>query len=139
MGFVIRKIEANGSVRCAITVETQDLYCWGDPQFGQVLVLGSGGVTTELWHDSASLLPPFTPARIGAALGRLVASRLLAGFRGKPPGDVVALIEAIGSVARYARAHLESLTELDVNPIIVRPQGRGVVAVDALIRLVEDR
>ena len=110
-----------------------------DPQFGQVLVLGSGGVTTELWHDSTSLLPPFTPARIGAALGRLVASRLLAGFRGKPPGDVVALIEAIGSVARYARAHLESLTELDVNPIIVRPQGRGVVAVDALIRRVEDR
>jgi hypothetical protein len=40
-------------------------------------------------------------------------------------------------VAHYAKAHVDSLVELDVNPIIVRPQGRGVVAVDALIRIAE--
>ena len=110
-----------------------------DRQFGQVLVLGSGGVMTELWHDSTSLLPPFTPGRIEAALGRLLVSRLLAGYRGKPAGDVPALVAAVTSVARYAESTLESLTELDVNPIIVRPLGKGVVAVDALIRLLEDR
>jgi acetyl-CoA synthetase len=110
-----------------------------DAQFGQVLVLGSGGVMTELWHDSTSLLPPYTPARIEAALVRLMAARLLAGFRGKPAGDVPALVEAILAVTRYARANLDTLAELDVNPIIVRPRDRGVVAVDALIRLVEDR
>ena len=108
-----------------------------DPQFGQVLVLGTGGVMTELWHDSTNLLPPFTPQRIEAALGRLNARKLLAGYRGKPPGDVPALVEAIGAVARYAARELESLAELDVNPIIVRPRGQGVVAVDALIRLRE--
>jgi acyl-CoA synthetase (NDP forming) len=110
-----------------------------DPQFGQVLVLGSGGVTAELWRDSTSLLPPFTPARIEAALGRLNVRHLLAGFRGKPAGDVPALIEAVRAVTGYAAAKLSTLAELDVNPVIVRPRGQGVVAVDALIRLWEDR
>jgi acetyl-CoA synthetase len=110
-----------------------------DAQFGQVLVLGAGGVMTELWHDSTSLLPPFTPARIEAAIGRLKIARVLAGFRGKPAGDVPALVAAVLAVARYAAANLERLSELDVNPIIVRPRGHGVVAVDALIRLSEDR
>jgi hypothetical protein len=68
-----------------------------------------------------------------------VVARLLAGYRGKPEGDTEALVEAVRGVARYAAAQIESLTELDVNPVIVRPRGAGVVAVDALIRLVEDR
>ncbi len=110
-----------------------------DPQFGQVLVLGTGGVLTELWHDSTSLLPPFTAPRIEAALGRLNVRRLLDGYRGKPAGDVPALVGAIGAVARYATENLDALAELDVNPIIVRPRGAGVVAVDALVRLWEDR
>jgi hypothetical protein len=62
-------------------------------------------------------------------------ARLLNGYRGKPAGDVGALIESILGVARYAGAHLSTLVELDVNPIIVRPKGHGVVAVDAMIRL----
>jgi acetyl-CoA synthetase len=108
-----------------------------DPQFGQVLVLGAGGVLTEYLHDSTSLLPPFTEAAIRQGLQRLNVLRLLKGFRGKPAGDVDALVQAILAVARYAEAHVDSLVELDVNPIIVRPQGRGVVAVDALIRIAE--
>jgi acetate---CoA ligase (ADP-forming) len=48
---------------------------------------------------------------------------------------VGALVESILGVARYASAHVATLVELDVNPIIVRPAGRGVVAVDAMIRL----
>jgi acetyl-CoA synthetase len=61
----------------------------------------------------------------------------LAGFRGKPPGDVAALVEAVLAITRYATAHLDTLAELDVNPIIVRPEGCGAIAVDALIRLKE--
>ncbi len=108
-----------------------------DPQFGQVLVLGAGGVLTEYLHDSTSLLPPFTEKAVRAGLDRLNVKRLLAGFRGKPPGDVDALVSAILAVTAYAGAHVDSLIELDVNPIIVRPQGRGVVAVDALVRISE--
>ena len=110
-----------------------------DPQFGQTLVLGTGGVLTELWRDTTSLLPPFTRERIEAGIARLRVAQLLAGFRGKPAGDVPALVDAALAVARYAREHLDTLLELDVNPVIVRPAGQGAVAVDALIRLVEVR
>ncbi len=108
-----------------------------DPQFGLVLVIGAGGVLTELLADSVSLLPPWTRESIEAALPRLRAAPLLAGFRGKPPGDVAALVEAVLAITRYATAHLDTLAELDVNPIIVRPEGCGAIAVDALIRLKE--
>ena len=109
-----------------------------DPQFGQLLTLGAGGVLTELLRDSVSLLPPFSPASIAAAIGKLRVARLLTGYRGRPPGDVAALIETALAATRYAAANLERLVELDLNPVIVRPAGRGAVAVDALIRLGEE-
>jgi acetate---CoA ligase (ADP-forming) len=106
-----------------------------DPQFGQVLVLGSGGVFTEIMSDSVSLLPPWTHASIESALGRLRVRKLLGGYRGKPAGDTAALIDTILGVARYASQNVASLIEIDVNPVIVRPSGRGAVAVDTMIRL----
>ena len=109
-----------------------------DPQFGQLVVLGAGGVLTELLRDSVSLLPPFTVEAIERALGRLRIAPLLRGFRGKPAGDVAALVAAVLACTRYAAANLQRLSELDLNPIIVRPQGKGAVAVDALIRLREE-
>ena len=60
---------------------------------------------------------------------------LLRGFRGRPAGDTAAAIDAIMSIASFADAHWETLQELDVNPLIVLPQGQGAVAVDALLRL----
>ncbi|HVC02873.1 MAG TPA: acetate--CoA ligase family protein [Steroidobacteraceae bacterium] len=109
-----------------------------DEQFGQVLVLGAGGVLTELLGDSVSLLPPWTAQSIRAALDRLKVGRLLAGFRGKPAGDLPALVGAIERVAAYAQANLDRLVEIDVNPLMVRPAGSGVAAVDVLIRLQQE-
>jgi acetyl-CoA synthetase len=106
-----------------------------DPQFGQVLVLGAGGVLTELLRDTVSLLPPFTAAAIESALTRLKVGKLLAGYRGKPAADVAALVETALACTRYAAANVDKLLELDINPVIVRPAGRGAVAVDALIRI----
>jgi acetyl-CoA synthetase len=106
-----------------------------DPQFGQVLIIGAGGVLTELLRDSATLLPPFTAESIEAAIRRLKVSKLLAGFRGKPAGDVPALVATVLACTRYAEANLNALLELDINPVIVRPAGLGAVAVDALVRL----
>jgi acetate---CoA ligase (ADP-forming) len=106
-----------------------------DPQFGQVLVLGAGGVFTEILSDSVSLLPPWTRASIESALRGLAVSKLLGGYRGKPAADVEALTRAILGVARYASENVAALVELDVNPVIVRPAGLGAVAVDAMIRL----
>jgi acetyl-CoA synthetase len=106
-----------------------------DPQFGQVLVLGAGGVFTEILKDSVSLLPPWTRTSIESALRRLTVGKLLAGYRGKPAADVDALIGTILGVARYAADNVAALVELDVNPVIVRPAGLGAVAVDTMIRL----
>jgi hypothetical protein len=60
---------------------------------------------------------------------------MLQGYRGKPPGDVPALVDLILAVGRYAEDNLASFVELDVNPVIVLPIGAGAIAVDALIRL----
>jgi acyl-CoA synthetase (NDP forming) len=106
-----------------------------DSQFGQVLVLGAGGVLTELLADSVTLLPPWTRDSIIAGLGRLRTAPLLEGYRGKPAGDIAALVDSILGVARYASTNLAGVVEIDVNPMIVRPLGQGVVAVDTLIRL----
>jgi hypothetical protein len=72
---------------------------------------------------------------VRSALATLKLGKLLDGFRGKPRGDVDALVEIVSGIARYASAHLSTLQEIDVNPVIVRPAGKGAVAVDALIRL----
>jgi acyl-CoA synthetase (NDP forming) len=106
-----------------------------DAQFGQVLVLGAGGIFTEIMADSVSLLPPWTHASIESALQRLTIAKLFKGYRGKPAADVGALIDLILNVGRYAADNLATLVELDVNPVIVRPMGKGAVAVDAMIRL----
>lgn len=108
-----------------------------DPQFGQVLVLGAGGVLTELLRDTVSLLPPFTSSAIEVALKRLTVYELLTGYRGRPRGDVAALVETAVACTRYAEANTEALLELDINPVIVRPEARGAVAVDALVRLID--
>jgi acyl-CoA synthetase (NDP forming) len=109
-----------------------------DPQFGQVLVIGAGGILTELLRDTATLLPPFTAQSIEAALNGLKVSKLLKGFRGRLAGDIPALINAVLACTQYAEANLDTLLELDINPVIVRPAGHGAVAVDALIRLAGD-
>jgi acetyl-CoA synthetase len=106
-----------------------------DPQFGQVLVIGAGGILAELVSNSVSLLPPWTADTIRAGLATLSVTKLLGGYRGRPAGDVDALVEAILGIGRYACTNMNSLIEIDVNPIIVRPQGKGVMAVDTMIRL----
>jgi acyl-CoA synthetase (NDP forming) len=109
-----------------------------DPQFGQILVIGAGGVLTELLCDTVSLLPPFTATAIESALKSLTVGKLLTGYRGRPPGDIAALVETALACTRYAEANVDNLLELDINPVIVRPAGLGAIAVDALIRLVEE-
>jgi acyl-CoA synthetase (NDP forming) len=105
-----------------------------DPQFGLALIVGAGGVLTELLRDTATLLLPASREELAAALDRLRVSRLLKGFRG-PAGDHAAALDAIAAIARFALAHEAALEELDVNPLFVLPEGKGTIAVDALIRI----
>jgi len=106
-----------------------------DAALGPYLMLGSGGVLAELVGDTATLLLPATRSEIAAALSSLRISRVLLGYRGAPPGDVEAAIDAILAIQDFAVAHLHNLHELDVNPLMVRAVGQGVVAADVLMRL----
>jgi acyl-CoA synthetase (NDP forming) len=110
-----------------------------DPQFGLVLVIAAGGLLVELLRDSVSLLLPVTAGEVEAALRRLKTFALFDGFRGRPRADLPAAIAAILAIARYAEAHRERLLELDVNPLMLLPKGKGALAVDALIVEAADR
>ncbi len=109
-----------------------------DAQFGLALTLGAGGILVELLKDTATLLLPVSAGDIRTALQGLKTWPLLNGYRGKVPGDVEALVDAVAAIAAFAQANADRLLELDVNPILVLPQGQGVVAVDALIHLSKD-
>ena len=106
-----------------------------DPQFGLSLTVGAGGVLVEILQDAVTLLFPVQPDQVREALMALKMRPLLWGFRGRPAGDVEALVSAIMAVASFAESHAHQLLELDVNPVLVMAQGQGVLAVDALIRI----
>lgn len=102
-----------------------------DPLFGMVLVIGAGGILVELVKDAVPLLLPVGRDDVAAALRGLKCFPLLNGFRGRPAADLTAVVDAVMAIAAFAGAHLDTLAELDVNPLMVGPA--GAVAVDALI------
>lgn len=104
-----------------------------DSQFGQVMVLASGGTLVELLRDAQTLLLPTDRESVSRAIAELKLSKLLSGFRGRPAGDREAAIDAVLDLAEFAAAHRSTLEELEVNPLLVLP--RGVAAVDVLLRM----
>ena len=106
-----------------------------DAQFGMSLTIGSGGVHVELAGDRRTLLYPVTAQIVAESLDRLAVGRLLDGYRGRARGDRRAAIDAIMAIAE----HDPRIHELEVNPLIVLPEGRGAVAVDVLIRTTEQQ
>ena len=103
-----------------------------DPQFGTALVIGAGGILTELLKDSVTLILPTTRSEIERALKELKVWTLVEGFRGKS-GDQAAVIKAVEAVAAFANANRGLVEELDVNPLLVLKD--GAIAVDALIKM----
>ena len=93
-----------------------------DRRFGPVVMVGAGGIFTELLRDTASALAPVGAATAKELLGRLRAAPLLRGTRGRPPVDLEAVAAAIAAVSELAAAHPE-ISELEVNPLLVSPAG----------------
>jgi len=106
-----------------------------DEQFGPYLLIGGGGILVEMMKDSVSLLLPTTREWVLQALGQLKCAPLLKGFRGASPADLEAAADAIMAIAAMVEKDPESIIELDVNPLLVLAEGKGVVAADALIRM----
>jgi acyl-CoA synthetase (NDP forming) len=103
-----------------------------DPQFGQLLVVASGGVLVELTRDAKTLLLPTDSTQIRAALEELKCFKLLQGFRGKAGVDVELVVDSIHALARFAEADQATLLEMDINPLMVTPD--QCVAADIMIR-----
>jgi len=106
-----------------------------DPTFGPVVMVGAGGVTTELFRDTAYRLAPVDEAEAMAMLRELRSARLLEGFRGAPPADLPALARLVALVSRLADAACAHVAELELNPVIVHPAGQGYTIADALLAL----
>ncbi len=103
-----------------------------EPVFGPLVVFGLGGVATEVLGDHAARLAPLTTADADDLIHSIRAAPLLLGHRGQPPADVAALRGALLRISRLAD-DLPQVAELDLNPVIARPD--GVTAVDARIRV----
>jgi len=106
-----------------------------DPVFGPVVAFGLGGVYAETLKDMTYRLAPFGEDTALQMIHELRAADLFKGQRGQRPRDVQALAQLLVTVSRLAWVQRERIAELDINPVLVRPEGQGVVAVDALIVL----
>jgi acyl-CoA synthetase (NDP forming) len=109
-----------------------------DPVFGWYLAVGSGGTLVNLVDDTRILMLPVSRSDIMEALRTLKVAAILAGYRGQKAGDIDAAADAVLFIQSFAFTQNRRLLELEVNPLIVRSAGGGVVAVDALIRIQEE-
>ena len=108
-----------------------------DPLFGPAVVFGLGGIFVEVLKDVAIRVPPITAEDAREMIGEIRGGALLRGARGRPPADTAALADAIVQLGQLAAAYPRELVALDVNPLLVRPEGKGVVAVDWLVQFHE--
>jgi acetyltransferase len=106
-----------------------------DPVFGPVVLFGQGGIAVEQWADHAIALPPLNRALAAELVARTRVSRLLAGFRDRPPAHAGAIHDTLIAVAQML-ADWPQLAELDINPLWADEQ--GVLALDARVRLSRD-
>lgn len=104
-----------------------------DPVFGPVVLVGDGGKYVEAMPDVQVMLPPFSTDQVAAALRRLRVAPLMAGVRGEPAWDVSAFCQAAVAVGQLMLDPKAGICQLDINPVMVRAQGQGCAALDAVI------
>jgi acetate---CoA ligase (ADP-forming) len=102
-----------------------------DPQVGPLVVIGVGGVLAEIYHDFAMRLAPVTPATALEMIEEVKGLAVIRGYRGMPRGDCTALAQAVAAFSQLAA--FDDIAEAEINPLIVKKEGEGVVAVDGLI------
>jgi len=101
-----------------------------DPQYGPFLIVGLGGIFVEVLKDVAIRLLPVDELEARAMVRELRGYKVLEGVRGQGPRDIDALVKAMVGLSDIFAAHRNYLSDMEINPIMVRPQGQGAVAVD---------
>ena len=104
-----------------------------DEQLGPTLVMGLGGVFVEILADVTLRIPPISAAEARRALESLKGAKVFVGARGAPPADIDALAQVAARLSWLAYDLRDDIVELDLNPVMVLPQGQGAFAVDALV------
>jgi len=104
-----------------------------DATFGPMIMVGFGGITTELFRDVIYRPAPVSAVEASRMLAELKAAPLLNGFRGAAKADSAALSQLIAQVSVLAAAYREHIAEIEINPVLVHPEGQGVTIVDALV------
>ncbi len=99
-------------------------------------MVAAGGVFTEIYRDRSLRLAPVDLVAAHEMIAEVRGLTRLAGYRGLPMGDLAALAQAIVALSRLAVMDGPAILEAEINPLIVRPAGLGVVAVDTLVKLV---
>jgi len=107
-----------------------------DRVFGPIIMIASGGIYIEVLKDFKLLVPPLNYSKVKDAVNSLVMAPLLKGARGKKPLDLPALYETIISFSKFV-TQIESIEEVDLNPVIVLEEGKGVRIVDSIIKFKE--
>ena len=105
----------------------------GDATFGPMIMVGLGGITTELFKDVIYRPAPVSVEEASSMLGELKAAPLLNGFRGAAKADVAALSQLISQISQLAARFKAEISEIELNPVLVHPEGKGVTIVDALV------
>ena len=108
-----------------------------DAQVGPSLLIGAGGIRAELVRDCEVVLLPAGENLFRNALDRLNVATLLTGYRGSTPGDIDAVLAVLDRVSAIVLSDPGAIVELEINPLIVRPAGHGVSAVDVLLSQAE--
>jgi acyl-CoA synthetase (NDP forming) len=122
-GFLVQSM-LKGGVELVVGIKR-------DPQCGPVLLVGLGGVLVEILRDTALALAPVGKVEARRMLESLKGFKLLQGYRGSAPADLDAVCEAIARISEFAADFADQVEEIDVNPLLARPD--GAVALDALI------
>ena len=110
-----------------------------DPHFGPYVMVGLGGVLTEVLHDVSHRFAPVTAATAQDMLAELKGAKILDGYRGAPPVDTDAIADVLVRLSWLINDHRGQIAEIDINPLFARAKGKGVVAADALVVLRESQ
>ncbi|MFA5317192.1 MAG: acetate--CoA ligase family protein [Dehalococcoidales bacterium] len=106
-----------------------------DPDFGPTIMFGLGGILVEVLRDVAMRVVPVSRADAEAMINEIKGKKFLQSFRGMGEADTKAIVDAILKLSRLAEDLGDTISEVDINPLLVFEKGRGAKAVDALITL----
>ena len=126
-GFLVQKME-RGLVEVILGYRR-------DPLVGPTITVGLGGVLAEIYKDASTRLAPVDEAEALQMIAEVKGLATVRGYRNMPKGDVAALAKTIASFSALAHKAFADVAEAEINPLLVKPEGEGVVAVDGLVVL----